>query len=267
MSEISAIIIAKNEESKIRECLKSVAWADEIVLVDHFSEDATAEIAEKMGARVFREKWTGFATQKNSVLRKATKPWIFSIDADERVSPELRDEITGVVRNPAALDGYYVKRKNHFKGKWVRHGGWHPDFTLRLFKRGRGVFEERAVHEKVKIDGPCGHLENYLEHYTYNSISDYLRRLDVYSDLASLEISPRKSWTRWHNMTLRPFFTFFKMLVLRRGILDGGTGLFLAFSYSYYTYLKYYRFYERQDADEDAFEASRMVVDAGRWRA
>ena len=259
MSEISAIIIAKNEERKIAACLKSVAWADEIVLVDHFSEDATAKIAEKMGAKIFRERWTDFSTQKNSALRKATKPWIFSIDADERVSSELKDEILEVVRNPEALDGYYVKRKNHFKGKWVRHGGWNPDFTLRLFRRTRGFFEQRAVHEKVKIDGPCGYLENYLEHYTYDSVSDYLRRLDVYSELASREISPRKRWTRWHILTLRPFFTFFKMLVLRKGLLDGGTGLFLAFSYSYYTYLKYYRFYERQKV-EGAPETSGMIV-------
>ena len=267
MSEITAIIIAKNEESKIADCIRSVAWADEIVLVDHFSEDATAEIARKMGAKVFRERWTGFSAQKNSALRKATKPWVFSIDADERVSCELKDEIMEVVRDPEALDGYYMKRKNHFKGKWVRHGGWHPDFTLRLFRRTRGFFEERTVHEKVAVAGPCGRLESYLEHYTYDSVSDYLRRLDLYSKLASLEISPRKSWTRWHNLTLRPVFTFFKMLVLRRGILDGGIGLFLAFSYSYYTYLKYYRFYERQEAEEGALEDAQMVAEPGCWRA
>jgi len=245
MNSLSVTIISRNEAKNIEACLKSVAWASEVVLVDQFSDDGTAEIAEKFGARVFQENWKGYAGQKNSAIKKATGNWILSLDADERVSNDLRLEIESVVNSSSPLDGHYIPRKNFFCGQWIRYGGWYPDYNLRLFRKGAGHFQERAVHEKVILDGSAGYLKNPLEHYTYRSTKDYIERLERYSGLAAAEISDRGRWSRWHTLTLRPLFTFLNMYLFRRGILDGTAGLFLAVSYAYYTFLKYYRFYEK----------------------
>ena len=245
MNSLSVTIISRNEAQNIEACLKSVAWASEVVLVDQFSDDGTTEIAEKFGARVFQENWKGYARQKNSAVEKANGNWILSLDADERVSNDLRLEIESAVNSSSPLDGYYIPRKNFFCGQWIRYGGWYPDYNLRLFRKGAGHFQERAVHEKVILDGHAGYLKNTLEHYTYRSIKEYIERLERYSGLAAAEISDRGRWSRWHTLTLRPLFTFLNMYLFRRGILDGTAGLFLAVSYAYYTFLKYYRFYEK----------------------
>ncbi len=247
---ISVTVISKNESRNIKDCLESVNWASEVIVIDQFSTDGTADMARSSGAKVFQEQWQGFARQKNIAVAKAEGPWILSLDADERVTPLLRQEIEEVIRQKNACKGYYIARKNFFRKRWIRHGGWYPDYTLRLFRKDAGCFEERTVHEKVVIEGPAGYLRNPMAHYTYISVADYLKRLERYSRLAALEISDRKSWTRWHTLTLRPIFTFMSMYLLRLGILDGTPGLFLAVSYAYYTFLKYYRFYEK-DFDEE----------------
>ncbi|MDM8550370.1 glycosyltransferase family 2 protein [Desulfobacterales bacterium HSG2] len=246
MPNISVTIISANEAHNIKDCLESVRWADEIVLVDHFSTDGTAKIAKDFGVRVFQEPWRGFAVQKNSAIDKAEGLWILSLDADERVTPPLRQEIEETIHRKSAYNGYYIGRKNFFCNQWIRHGGWYPDRNLRLFRKNAGCFQERAVHERVLVEGETGYLRHPMEHYTYTSVADYLKRLERYSRLAALEISDRKRWTRWHTLTLRPLFTFVNMYLLRRGILDGTAGLFLAVSYAYYTFLKYYRFYEEK---------------------
>lgn len=237
---ISAVIITWNEASNIGECLSSVKWASEAIVVDRFSTDDTAAIARECGARVYQEEWKGFAGQKNSAIEKAQTPWILSLDADERVPPPLAEEIRAVIRQPDALDGYHVPRKNFFGGQWIRHGGWHPDHVLRLFRNGSGRFQEREVHERFVVDGKSGYLRNPIEHYTYRSVSDYLARMDRYSRLAARETAGAGAGS-WSSLCLRPAFTFFKMYFMRAGILDGKAGFFLAVSYAYYTFLKYYR--------------------------
>lgn len=241
---ISATVITRNEAENIEACLATLRWVDEIILVDQFSTDGTAEIAQKLGAQVFQESWKGFAQQKNSAIEKASGHWILSIDADERVTPQLRQEIEGIVSSETGINGYYIARRNYFCGRWIRHGGWYPDFNLRLFRKGFGQFQERTVHEKVIVEGPVSHLKSALEHYTYNSISDYLVRMEKYSSLAAMEIHQKSRWSRWHTLSLRPLLTFLNMYFFRMGFLDGSRGFFLAVSYSYYTFLKYYRFYE-----------------------
>jgi glycosyltransferase involved in cell wall biosynthesis len=244
MINLSVTIISKNEAQNIEECLHSVAWASEIVLVDQFSEDGTAEIANQFGAKVFKEPWRGFSSQKNFAISKASGPWILSLDADERVTPVLRKEIEEKLTQETDYDGYYIARKNFFCGQWIRHGGWYPDYTLKLFRKSKGRFQDRAVHEKVVIDGKVGYLEHPLEHFTYRSVSDFLVRLDTYSRLAAQELRAKSKWSISYTLCLRPFFTFINMYLLRRGVLDGAAGLFLAISYSYYTFLKYYRSYK-----------------------
>jgi glycosyltransferase involved in cell wall biosynthesis len=241
MVEVSAAIITKNEAGNIRRCLESLAWVSEIVLVDEFSEDGTAEVAATLGARVIQEEWHGFAGQKNRAVDAAGKPWILSVDADERVTDALRAEIQGVLERDGPEDGYFVARKNFFCGQWIRHGGWYPDYSMRLFRNGVGRFEERAVHEKVVVKGKVGYLKQPLEHYTYASVGDYLRRMERYSGLAAQELTCSGRSPRWNDLLFRPFFTFLKMYGLKLGFLDGRAGFFLAVSYAYYTFLKYYR--------------------------
>ncbi len=244
MATISATIITKNEEQNIGRCLESVAWCDEIIVVDQFSNDKTADIVRQTGAQVYQESWKGYAAQKNSAIAKAAGDWIFSIDADERVPPALKREIKKILAdNNSEYNGFYIARKNFFTGKWIRHSGWFPDYNLRLFRRNKGKFPERTVHEHIVLEGKASYLVNALEHKTYRSVADFLARLDTYSGLAADEIRNKPRWTRYHNLTLRPFFTFFSMYILQKGILDGQRGFFLAVSYAYYTFLKYYRYY------------------------
>jgi glycosyltransferase involved in cell wall biosynthesis len=241
MAEVSVAIITRNEVLNIRRCLDSLKWASEIVIVDQFSEDGTAEAAASYGACVVQEPWHGFAAQKNIAVDHATKPWILSIDADERVTDELRREIESVVDRDGPEDGFLIARKNYFCGRWIRHGGWYPDYSLRLFRKGSGRFEARAVHEKVVVKGKVGYLEHPFEHFTYVSVADYLLRMERYSRLAAGEMRRSGKKAVWIDLVFRPLFTFVKMYGIKLGFLDGRAGFFLAVSYSYYTFLKYYR--------------------------
>lgn len=250
---LSVAMITKNEARNIEDCLRSVSWVEDIVVVDQFSDDGTADLAVRFGARVFQEPWKGFASQKNSAIDKTSQPWVLSLDADERITPELRDEIRTEIGKQDASEGYFIARKNFFCGRWIRHGGWYPDYNLRLFKKGAGRFEERAVHEKVMVKGRTGRLRHPMEHHTYGSVADYLLRMERYSRLAAAEISGKGPWSRWHTLTLRPPFTFLNMYLVQRGFLDGTKGFFLAVSYAYYTFLKYYRYYER-DSEPKGYE-------------
>jgi len=249
MNDVSVTIISKNEAHNIGECVSSATWASEIVVVDQFSEDGTAEIASRLGAKVFQEPWHGYARQKNIAISKAKGPWILSLDADERVTALLRDEIRDTLSNEKEFRGYYIARKNFFCGQWIRHGGWYPDYTLKLFKKHNGRFQERVVHEKVVVNGRVGYLEHPLEHYTYRSVSDFLHRLELYSRLAAQEIRIKSRWSAPFTLCFRPLFTFINMYFIRIGFLDGAAGLFLATSYAYYTFLKYYRFHYRDGLD------------------
>ncbi|MBP1740318.1 MAG: glycosyl transferase, family 2 [Deltaproteobacteria bacterium] len=242
---LSVTVITKNEARNIEDCLRSVAWAQEIIVVDQYSTDRTADMARGLGARVYQESWKGFAGQKNSAVEKATGDWILSLDADERITTPLKEEMEETMGRKDAFNGYFIARKNFFSGQWIRHGGWYPDYCLRLFKKKSGRFEERAVHEKVLVEGATGYLKNPLEHYTYGSVADYLIRMERYSRLAALEIEQGRRPLLWSALTLRPAFTFLNMYFLRCGFLDGKKGLFLAASYAYYTFLKYYRFSEK----------------------
>jgi len=242
---LSVTVITKNEARNIEDCLRSVAWAQEIVVLDQFSTDGTADLAKRLGARVYQESWKGFARQKNSAVERTTGDWILSLDADERIPLPLKNEIEETIQRKDACHGYFIARKNFFSGQWIRHGGWYPDYCLRLFKKGSGRFEDRAVHEKVVVKGATRYLRNPLEHYTYRSVADYLTRMERYSRLAALEIQEANRPPLWSALTLRPAFTFLSMYLLRGGFLDGKKGLFLAASYAYYTFLKYYRYSEK----------------------
>jgi glycosyltransferase involved in cell wall biosynthesis len=242
---VSVAIITKDEEANIEDALKSVSDAQEIVVVDAFSTDSTIEICKKYTDHIFQHEWQGYAKQKQIAVDHCTLPWVLILDADERVTPELKKEITDLLPE-TDHDGFYIPRKNYFLGKWIKHGGWWPDYTLRLFKKEKGKLEPREVHERVIVDGSIGYLKNPLVHYTYWSMSDFIKRMENYSTLSSLEIKREGKKAGILSLTVRPALTFLKMYFLRGGFLDGKRGFMLAILYSFYTFLKYAKTWEGQ---------------------
>ena len=247
MEKISVTIITKDEARNIRDCLESVRWADEIVVVDSGSTDETLRICQGYQARVYQEEWTGFSRLKNSAIEKTRNDWVLSLDADERVSPELREEIPRVLEREPSLDGYFMARKNFFLGRWIKRCGWYPDYNLRLFRKGRGRFLERAVHERVEIQGRTGTLKHPLIHDTYHSLSDFFLRMDRYSTLAAQEMHAQGKKDRFRDLFFRPPFTFLQMYLLRAGFLEGYCGFLLSVLYSYYTFAKYSKLRELKE--------------------
>ena len=238
---LSVVIITKNEAAHIADCLDSVAFADEIIVLDSGSTDATRELARALGARVeVNAEWPGFGLQKNRALDLATGDWVLSLDADERVPPELAEEIQRVLADPAA-DGYRVARLSNFCGRWMRHSGWWPDHVLRLFRRESGRFSDDVVHEHVELDGRVATLRGHLLHYPYASLELFIDKINRYSTDAAL-----KAHARGHRTTVvgpfgHGFWTFVRHYVLRRGFLDGWQGLILAgmaATGSFYRYAK-----------------------------
>jgi glycosyltransferase involved in cell wall biosynthesis len=241
---LSVVVITLNEEARLRACLESVAWADEIVVVDAESEDKTIQIAREFTEQVVVRPWPGFATQKNFGLDLARGDWILSLDADEEVSPELREEIARILADPAAGDGYALPRKNIYWGRWVRHGGLYPDWQTRLFRRGRARFVERDVHESVRVAGRVGRLRGALLHRSYRDMADFLARADRYSTLAAQEWVRSGRPARARDLVLRPVGRFLGMYVLRLGCLDGWRGLLLATLYAYYVGMRAAKIFE-----------------------
>jgi glycosyltransferase involved in cell wall biosynthesis len=236
---LSVTLITLNEESNIRDCLESVRFADEIIVVDSGSRDLTLSIAKEFKAQVFQEPWKGFAEQKNSAQDKTKGPWVLNIDADERVTEALRLEIQKVLQGDPPVAGFRMSRKNFFCGQWIRHGGWYPNYQTRLYRKDAGRFAAREVHEQVEVTGPVGTLNSPLEHYTYYSLSDYFKRMDRYSDLSARQYLKEGRRIGWPAIVARSWFTFFQMWILKRGCLDGVNGLLLAVLYSQYTFIKY----------------------------
>jgi glycosyltransferase involved in cell wall biosynthesis len=235
---LSVTIITFNEEARLRRCLDSVAWADEIVVVDGGSTDRTVAVAREYTDRVVERPWPGFAAQKNFALAQARGAWVLALDADEEVTPELRDAILGIVKgNPTAV-GYEIARRNIVWGEWIRHGGLYPDWQLRLFRRGHGAFVARAVHEAVRVDGPVERLPHPLLHRSYRDLADFVARADRYSTLAAEEWLAEGRPIRSRDLVLRPLGRFLTMYVVRAGFLDGWRGLLLAGLYAYYVFMR-----------------------------
>lgn len=243
MIPVSVVVVTHNEERNIEDALRSAAGFSEIIVVDSFSTDRTVEICRKYTDRIYQHEWPGYAKQKQRAVDYAAGPWVLILDADERITGELREEIAAVIERTTE-DGFSLQRRNFFLGRWIRHSGWWPDSIVRLFRKEKGALEEREVHEKVVVRGSVGNLSGCLEHYTYRTISDYVRKMDSYSTLAAQEIRRRSGRPGILSLAVRPCFTFFRMYVLRRGFLDGMHGVLLAVLYGYYTFLKYAKAWE-----------------------
>jgi (heptosyl)LPS beta-1,4-glucosyltransferase len=240
------VVITLNEEARLRDCLLSLAWADEIVVVDAESTDKTASLAREFTDHVFIRPWPGFAEQKNFGIAQASGDWILSVDADEEVSPELTEEILAVMAAADAADGYRVPRQNIFWGRWVRHGGLYPDWQLRLFRRGRGRFLPHRVHESVRVEGRVAGLEGPLVHRSYRDVTDFLERANRYSSLAAEEWVAQGRDVRAHDVVLRPLGRFASMYILQGGFLDGWRGFLLAVLYAYYVFVRWVKIWEKR---------------------
>jgi glycosyltransferase involved in cell wall biosynthesis len=235
---VSVAVVALNEEERLRACLESVVWADELVVVDAGSSDKTVAIAREFTDRVHFRAWDGYGAQKNFAIGQCHGDWILSLDADERVSEALREEIGATVRGGSGEAGFFLPRRNVFQGRWVRHGGLYPDWQLRLFRRGRGAFAERAVHESVRVDGPTGRLRAPLIHESYRSVADAVARLNRYSDLAAADLVAAGRGGSLVDLLARPAWRFVSMYALRGGFLDGWRGLVLAGLHAHYVFLR-----------------------------
>lgn len=242
---LSVVIITLNEEANLQRTLTGVAWADEIIIVDSGSADRTREVAESFHAKFYFESWKGFAAQKNSALAKASGDWILSLDADEEVEPALAEEIRTVLSANPSVAGFWIPRKNFFLGRWIKHGGFYPDPKLRLFRRGAGAFEERPVHEDIRIDGITAWLKNSLLHHAYPTIEDYLEHMNRYSSLgAQMATENRTRGFSFVDIVVRPKLTFFYNYVLRLGFRDGREGLLLHLYHATYVSWKYAKAWE-----------------------
>lgn len=238
LSSLSVIIITKNEAANIRDCIESVKWADEIVVVDAGSTDETVQICQELGARVYVHDWPGFGVQKNRALAYATKDWVLSLDADERVTPESHAEM---MRGMSAdnVQGYHIPRRSQFCGRFVYHSGWYPDYVLRLFKRGSGRFSDSLVHETVLLDGVTSRFKNPLLHYSYLTKADVERKVEQYSTAAAHQMLQAGKRASLAAAVLRGSWAFVRTFILRLGVLDGVTGWNIARMNARTTYLKY----------------------------
>ncbi|MVW72718.1 glycosyltransferase family 2 protein [Bordetella sp. 15P40C-2] len=248
--KLSVIIITKNEARHIVGCLESVAFADEFIVVDSGSTDNTVALARDFGATVLvTDDWPGFGPQKNRALDLATGDWVLSIDADERVTPDLAREIQEVLTNPQA-DAYEIARLSDFCGRFIRHSGWWPDHVLRLFKRGTARFTDAAVHERVVPQGQVVRLSGYFEHYPYDNLDALINKVNRYSSDAAAMMYARGKRATIFSALGHGFWTFIRIYLIRRGFLDGRHGLVLAVTAAAGSFFRYAKLSFMSDAAE-----------------
>jgi glycosyltransferase involved in cell wall biosynthesis len=246
MNSLSAIVITKNEEGNIRECLESIKWANEIVIVDAGSTDRTVEIAKEYTSKIFNRPWDGYGAAKNYGLSQCTGNWILSLDADERVTSELQKEILSVLssvhQQVAALS---IPRHANFLGTWINHCGWYPGRITRVFRRSAGRFTEAKVHEGLEIQGVVIPLRSDLLHYTDPDLKHYFEKFNRYTSLAAEELTERKKRFSLFKLVVNPLWVFVKMYIFRLGFLDGIPGLILCVLSANYVFTKYAKLWER----------------------
>lgn len=235
---ISGVLITRNEERNLPRALASLAFCDEIIVVDSGSTDRTLDLAAKLGARVEHRAWSGYADQKNFAAQQASHDWILSLDADEEVSSELAAAIANLRREGPRADGYAFPRRARYLGKWIRHSGWYPDAKVRLFDRRKACWRGDFVHESVTVDGPVGRLEGDLLHYTCDSFSQHVQTVDRYTTLAAAEMRRRGRRPGLLRLFAGPPWTAFRTYFLKLGFLDGFAGLLIAVMAGFYVFCK-----------------------------
>jgi glycosyltransferase involved in cell wall biosynthesis len=236
---LSVIIITKNEAHAIGACLASVAWVDEIIVVDSGSDDDTVAICHKFGALISKNEWPGYGKQKNHALSLAKGDWILSIDADERVTPELRQEIERAIANPDDCVAWKIPRLSSFCGRFIQHSGWWPDYVTRLFHRDYAKFSDDIVHERVIVTGLTGTLKAHFLHESIENLEDLLTKMNQYSTAGALISHERKKTASLRKAVGHGLWAFFRSYLLRVGFLDGREGFILAVSTAESTYYRH----------------------------
>jgi glycosyltransferase involved in cell wall biosynthesis len=238
---LSLVVITLNEDKNIERCLRSVPWADEVIVLDSGSQDRTLEIAKKMGAKTYSEAWQGFGLQKQRAVELAKNSWILSLDADEALSPELSQEIS---ENFSKLDeqtGYLLPRKSFYLGRWILHGGWYPDWQLRLFHRQHCRWTDAAIHERV-IAKKTERLRQPIEHFVFKNIADQVDTNNRYSTLQA-----KNQTFSFYKLLIKPASKFFECYFLKRGFLDGLPGFIIAVSAGYSVFIRWAKAWEEKN--------------------
>ncbi len=247
--KISAYIIAYNEADKIRSAINSVLWADEIILADSYSQDETAKIAEEMGARVVQIQFIGFGDLRNRAMEACSHDWIFSLDADERCTPEVRDEILATIEQPETAEAYYIPRRNFFMGRWIKYSGFYPDYRQpQLFKKGALVFKkDDPVHEEYSIvsEKAVGYLKQAIWQFPYKNLEEVVHKGNRYSTLGAKKLQLNGRTASMGTALAHGCWSFFHMYFLKKGILDGWPGLVIAIGNFEGTFYKYAKLHEK----------------------
>jgi len=246
--KISATVVCGNEAANIADCLESVRWCDEIVVVDSLSSDGTPEIARRYTDRVIERPWAGYVAQKQFALEQASGEWVLALDADERCTPELRDAIRAALPRAEAegLDGFEVRRHVHYLGRWIDHGGWYPDWKLRVVRRARARWTGSDPHDRLHVDGRSARLEADLVHFTYRDFAHQLRTVDRFSEVVAegwLKEGRRFSLL---DALLHPPAKFLECYVWKRGFLDGWPGFVIAMTSAFYVFAKQVKLWEKR---------------------
>jgi len=255
---LSACIITFNEERNIRDCLESLRWVEEIVVVDSLSQDATVSLCRLYTDKVYEQEWLGHVKQKNCALQYATHEWVLCLDADERVSPVLKEEIERHLSTEwDAVDGYYFPRHSYYLGRWIDHGGWYPDYKLRLFKKSKGYWGGEDPHDKVCLAGRVDYLRGELLHFVYRDVSHQLQTVDSFSTITATALDRQGERFTIFNLLYRPAIKFVETYLVKRGFMDGLPGFIISAISSFYVFLRYAKLWELQrqgDTDTKAHE-------------
>ncbi len=244
-NKLSVVIITKNEEKNIERCLTSVLWADEIVVVDSGSVDNTVRICELyQNVIIHKTHWMGFGKTKQAAVDLAKYNWILSLDADEEITLELKDEILSVLSNPLC-DGYRANRKSFYINKWIEYCGWNKDFPVRLFDKRKGKFNEKMVHESIIVNGKVGSLSSVMLHHTYPDFKTYILKMEHYASLATEDAEKKGKKSSVGGAIGHGVFKFFQMYFLKKGFLDGKTGLILSINSAFSVYYKHIKIWEK----------------------
>lgn len=250
---ISACIITFNEAKNISDCIKSLYFVDEVIVVDSGSTDNTKKIAESLGAKVIENTFEGHIQQKNHALSRAKNEWVISLDADERITPSLRKEISELFENIKVnddgtdnlCDGYMFPRRTFYIGKWIEHGGWYPDRHLRLFKNSKAKWGGTNPHDRIILDGTCGDLKSDMTHYSFNSISAHIETINRFSGIMARNLyNDGKTDYLVLRLIFKPVWKFIEMLFLKKGFLDGKHGLVIAGLSAFATFSKFSKLFE-----------------------
>jgi glycosyltransferase involved in cell wall biosynthesis len=252
MPQLSVAIITYNEEGNIQATLESVKWANDIVVVDAGSTDRTVDIARLYTDRVVVRPWPGYVAQKNFAVDQTYHEWVLCLDADERLSPALQEEIQRLCTTDIPADAYYIPRRAYFLERWIAHSGWYPDYKIRLFRKTRGRWQGGEVHESVHVTGTVRYLQGDLWHYTYCDLAHNMRTINRYSTFGAQKLAAAGKRARWYDLTLRPTLTFLKKYLLRQGFRDGYQGLFIAVLTAYANFAKYAKLWELQQTRRGA---------------